>query len=383
MNKKIILFASLVILIILGSFVYFYFLNNTNIKYENEFNKLTPEERDSIRTQDIKQLEIALEFYYEDKGEYPITNNIEKIINDKNSLVNALSPKYLIYNQHTYNNFPLDPLTPESFYTYESDGNSYNLIVNSETKGIIRADKGTGLNTTLPESSFDVDFTDYYFSVDAYNANLTELFEEITLKTGVEIKGNIPQDYTISIKFDKKGFTRGMNEIVDKIKPGEYEGDFQLGQIFSESIYYIRKRPRESLQQKTDSAEYYNLKGERLLAENKLDEAHHSFISALISDPRYLPAHKNLILVYGKQEKYYGMIEKKAQEIISLEPSNAENYKILADAYRLNCQYGNSLKNYVISFDMINSGKFKKEIISSIKTIKSESWKKDCPKLQK
>ncbi len=236
------------------------------------------------------------------------------------------------------------------------------------------------LQQDLKEGYINVDFTDYYFSVDAQNAELVDLFEEVTSKTGVKIEGDIPQDYIISVYFNRKGFTRGMKEILAKIKPGEYEGDFQLGRIFSESTYFIRKKSSASIEIESDIAVSYNEEGEKLLSENKINEAYSLFIKSLISNPRYLPAHKNIAIVNERQERYSYMI-KRVQKIIVLEPSNPENYKILADAYNMDCQYGNSLKNYVISSEMINDKELMETINGEIENIKSESWKVDCSNL--
>jgi len=381
MGKKIIILIALIVLVGSGIFVLWSFSHSVSIEYENEFNKLSASERDLIRTDDIKQLKLALEFYYEDEGEYPRTTNVEEVTGYDNSLVSALSPKYLMYKQLTYNSFPLDPLTPEMSYTYKSDGNGYILTANLETQDMINIEEGPmhedGLQQDSKKESINVDFTDYYFSVDAQNANLADLFDEITSKTGVKIAGDIPQDYIISVYFDRKGFTRGMNEIVAKIKPGVYEGNFQLGMVFSESTYYVRKKSSTSIETENALAVSYNEEGEELLSENKIDEAYSFFIKSLISNPRYLPAHKNLVTVYEQQEIYSRMIER-AQKIIVLEPSNPENYGTLADAYRLDCQYGNSLKNYVIFLEMTKDKKLVEKINSEIENIKSESWKTTC-----
>jgi len=90
-----------------------------------------------------------------------------------------------------------------------------------------------------------VNFTDYYLSVQAQNADINDLFKEITLKTGVRIISEPPIDYQISIDFKKKGFTRGMKLILSQLRPDEYKGKLKLGKTFAGSIYTIRRIPEQ------------------------------------------------------------------------------------------------------------------------------------------
>jgi len=77
-----------------------------------------------------------------------------------------------------------------------------------------------------------VDFNDYYLSVQTQNADINDLFKEISLKTGVRIIAESPIDCQISIDFKKKGFTRGMKLILSHLGLDEYKGKLKLGKTF-------------------------------------------------------------------------------------------------------------------------------------------------------
>ena len=81
-----------------------------------------------------------------------------------------------------------------------------------------------------------VDFTDYYLSVQTQNAEINDLFKEISLKTGVKIIFDSPIDSQISVNFKKKGFNRGMKLILSQLEPDEYKGDLRLGKTFPDRL---------------------------------------------------------------------------------------------------------------------------------------------------
>jgi len=78
---------------------------------------------DSKRKGDLLNLiHGALEKYYEENNQYPINNGLEKT-SDKNCVLwDALIPVKI----------PVDPLDPEFYYTYKSDGQSYELVARLE-----------------------------------------------------------------------------------------------------------------------------------------------------------------------------------------------------------------------------------------------------------
>ncbi len=194
-----------------------------------------------------------------------------------------------------------------------------------------------------------VDFTDYYLSVQAHNADINDLFKEITLKTGVRIITESPIDYQISINFNRKGFTRGMRLILSSLKNGNYEGNFHLGKTFTDSIYKIRKISKAEIQARKEmhqhKAEFHNLKGKELLKKGKDYQAYKKFIAALRADPDYLPSHKDLINIFQLWEDDEKLIDR-IKRVINLEPDNAYNHLLLAEAYRRQYFHEKALENY-------------------------------------
>ncbi|KKQ89999.1 MAG: hypothetical protein UT11_C0015G0006 [Berkelbacteria bacterium GW2011_GWA2_38_9] len=75
--------------------------------------------RDKTRKADIDKLVQALEKYKTDKNTYPITSRIEKT-NESGTLKDALVSDYL-------NSLPVDPLDPNYWYGYNSDGYTYHI----------------------------------------------------------------------------------------------------------------------------------------------------------------------------------------------------------------------------------------------------------------
>ena len=149
-----------------------------------------------------------------------------------------------------------------------------------------------------------VDFTDYYLSVQAQNADINDLFKEISLKTGVKIIAESPIDCQISIDFKKKGFTRGMKLIISQLGPDEYKGKLKLGKTFAGSIYTIRRISEQEISARREKASSFNSQGEKLLGEGKDYQAYSFFIKALRSDRIFLPAHKNLVSIYELWEEH-------------------------------------------------------------------------------
>ena len=78
---------------------------------------------DSKRKGDLLNLiHGALEKYYEENNHYPVNKGLEKT-NDKNCVLwNVFDPIEI----------PIDPLNPEFYYTYKSDGQSYELVARLE-----------------------------------------------------------------------------------------------------------------------------------------------------------------------------------------------------------------------------------------------------------
>lgn len=203
-------------------------------------------------------------------------------------------------------------------------------------------------DTKSPQQDTDilsVDFTDYYLSVQAQNADINDLFKEISLKTGVRIIAESPIDCQISIDFKKKGFTRGMKLILSQLGPVEYKGKLKLGKTFSGSIYTIRRISEHEISARREKASSFNSQGEKLLGEGKDYQAYSFFIKALRSDRNFLPAHKNLVSIYELWENYEKM-SKRLEKVINLEPDVPQNYRLLADAHRLGYRHDKAVETY-------------------------------------
>lgn len=75
--------------------------------------------RDSRRKLDLRSVETSLEIYRQkNSGSYPLTNNWS-------SLGTQLVPNYI-------NKLPNDPSSPNTNYSYSSDGSTYSLCANLE-----------------------------------------------------------------------------------------------------------------------------------------------------------------------------------------------------------------------------------------------------------
>lgn len=79
----------------------------------------TPESRDTKRKSDLANIAKALDSYRTNTGQYPISAN-EKISSSAGTLYKSLVPNYITL-------LPLDPLDPNYYYGYDSDGRSYTL----------------------------------------------------------------------------------------------------------------------------------------------------------------------------------------------------------------------------------------------------------------
>ena len=78
--------------------------------------------RDTERKRDLSNLAYTLEKHYKENNQYPVSNGLEKT-NDKNCVLwDALIPVKI----------PVDLLDPEFYYTYKSDGQSYELVARLE-----------------------------------------------------------------------------------------------------------------------------------------------------------------------------------------------------------------------------------------------------------
>ncbi|MCK5506013.1 MAG: tetratricopeptide repeat protein [Thermodesulfovibrionia bacterium] len=190
-----------------------------------------------------------------------------------------------------------------------------------------------------------VDFTNYYLSVRAQHIDINDLFKEISLKTGVRIIAESPIDYQISIDFKKKGFTRGMKLILSQLGADKYKGKLKLGKTFAGSIYTIRRISEQQISARREKASSFNSQGEKLLGEGKDYQAYHFFIKALRSDRNFLPAHKNLVSIYDLWEDYE-KLSKRLEKVINLEPDVPQNYRLLADAYKLGYRQDKAIENY-------------------------------------
>jgi len=75
--------------------------------------------RDTQRKSDLANIKTALKIYYSVKQNYPATSGLEKSSDEKTAL------KELLPNQ--ISTLPIDPLSPQYFYGYKSDGKTYEL----------------------------------------------------------------------------------------------------------------------------------------------------------------------------------------------------------------------------------------------------------------
>ena len=82
---------------------------------------------DETRKKDLANLKNALEKYFTDKAGYPLAITKIKTSDQNNVLIQALVPNYL-------SQIPDDPLAPKYYYSYKSDGQSFELTCVLEDK---------------------------------------------------------------------------------------------------------------------------------------------------------------------------------------------------------------------------------------------------------
>lgn len=113
------LLVVMVILGILGSFV-----------FANVFNGL-PKARDAQRKSDLKQLQTALQLYYQDNNTYPDPTTTPHKCNSNND---ACWPNLLGENNPYIKTMPKDPLNNHLYYYCRdtSDNSKYTLVANLE-----------------------------------------------------------------------------------------------------------------------------------------------------------------------------------------------------------------------------------------------------------
>ena len=97
---------------------------------EEEISKAKMETRDERRKLNLRELLLVLDLYYSDYTQYPISINLEKINDENSNFYKALIPNYLSETQVDW--YLFDPLDPEFYYTYKSDGRSYELTARLE-----------------------------------------------------------------------------------------------------------------------------------------------------------------------------------------------------------------------------------------------------------
>ena len=88
---------------------------NTQTKNQN-----SSASRDATRKTDLASISAALKLYHQDNGQYPIAATNERTDSANSVLASALVDKYL-------SSIPKDPQTPDHYYGYKSDGESFQL----------------------------------------------------------------------------------------------------------------------------------------------------------------------------------------------------------------------------------------------------------------
>ena len=87
---------------------------------------------DAQRKTDLANLKTALAQYFNDHQAYPTAATIQKT-SDANTALKALVPTYIVQ-------LPVDPLSPNNYYGYQSDGKSFQLSAvledTTDTSGI-------------------------------------------------------------------------------------------------------------------------------------------------------------------------------------------------------------------------------------------------------
>lgn len=82
---------------------------------------------DVTRKNDLASLKNALKKYYAEKTSYPVANTSIKTSDKTSVLYQALAPAYL-------ESLPDDPMTPQNYYGYKSDGINFELTAVLEDK---------------------------------------------------------------------------------------------------------------------------------------------------------------------------------------------------------------------------------------------------------
>ena len=98
---------------------------------EKQISVIQMKKRDQERKGILQQNSGLLKQYYDDYGQYPIANELEKISDENSNYYKILAvperlPSTLIEE------YLFDPLDPEFYYTYKSDGRSYELTARLE-----------------------------------------------------------------------------------------------------------------------------------------------------------------------------------------------------------------------------------------------------------
>jgi hypothetical protein len=65
--------------------------------------------------------------------------------------------------------------------------------------------------------SFQVKFNEGYLSVNAYEAPLAKVFDEIRKQTGIAVDGSIGPEERITIQFERVAFEEGLNRLAKNI----------------------------------------------------------------------------------------------------------------------------------------------------------------------
>lgn len=79
-----------------------------------------PDSNDAIRKKDLASIQLALKKYYADNGNYPVSAVEVKTSDSQSILAQALIPTYMSI-------LPDDPLAPQYYYGYKSDGRTFEL----------------------------------------------------------------------------------------------------------------------------------------------------------------------------------------------------------------------------------------------------------------
>lgn len=105
---------------------------------------------DTTRKSDLVKIKQALLKYYKDTSKYPIAETRVKTSDANSSLAKALVPNYL-------SSLPDDPLAPNYYYAYKSDGKTFELTCVLEDKSDTSGSMvGSNNIFTVTEFSYEV-----------------------------------------------------------------------------------------------------------------------------------------------------------------------------------------------------------------------------------